>query len=91
MKVRYLNSFLRGFEPLPVRDRQKVTGVVSGLLNIIEKRARPSKGLGIRKLRNNLWEARIDINARILFALEAGLITFAFVGSHDKIKRYLKR
>jgi hypothetical protein len=90
MKVRYLSSFIRQFGSMPAQDRRKVTCVVSDLLGFIEKRVRPPTGLGIKKLRKNLWEARAGIRTRVLFTLEPGLITFAFAGSHDEIRRYLK-
>ncbi|OIO02775.1 hypothetical protein COY52_10495 [Candidatus Desantisbacteria bacterium CG_4_10_14_0_8_um_filter_48_22] len=91
MKVRYLNSFILQFESMPAQDRRKVTGAVSGLLGFIEKRVRPPAGLGIKKLRKNLWEARAGIRTRVLFALEPGLVTFAFTGNHDEIRRYLRK
>lgn len=90
MKVRYLNSFLDVFESLTQQDQTKLTHTISDLLNFIEKKIRPSVGLGVKKLRKNLWEVRVGIKTRILFTLEPGLITFAFVGNHDEIKRYLK-
>ena len=90
MKVRYLNSFVRTFESLTGQDRAKTTGTISDLLNFLEKKIRPSRGLGLKKLRKNLWEIRTDVKTRILFTLGSDLITFVLIGSHDAIKKYLK-
>jgi len=90
MKVRYLNSFVRIFDSLTTQDRAKTTRIISGLLNFLEEKIRPSGGIGLKKLRGNLWEVRIDIRKRVIFILNPDLITFAFIGSHDEIRKYLK-
>ena len=90
MKVRYLNSFVRTLELLASQDRAKTTRTISDLLEFLENKIRPSAGLGVKKLRKNLWEVRVDIRTRVIFTLNPNLITFAFIGSHDEIKKYLK-
>ena len=90
MKVRYLNSFVRTFDSLTTQDRAKTTRIISDLLNFLEKKIRPSGGIGLKKLRENLWEVRIDIKTRVLFTLNPDLITFVFIGNHDEIRKYLK-
>ncbi len=48
-------------------------------------------GLGIRKLhRSGIWEARVGLGLRLVFGLEARLLTLVRVGSHDEIRRFLK-
>jgi len=90
MKVRYLNSFIRTFDSLAAQDRAKTTRIISDLLNFLEKKIRPSGGTGLKKLRGNLWEVRIDIRKRVIFTLSPGLISFVLIGSHDEIRKYLK-
>jgi len=90
MKVRYLNSFVKTLESLASQDRAKTTRTISDLLEFLENKICPSVGLGVKKLRKNLWEVRVDIKTRILFLLSPDLVTFAFIGSHDEIRRYLK-
>ena len=90
MNVRYLNSFVRTFKSLASQDRVKTTRTISDLLEFLENKIRPSAGLGLKKLRKNLWEVRVGIKTRVLFTLNPDLITFAFVGSHDEIRKYLK-
>ena len=90
MKVRYLNSFVRAFESFANQDRVKTTRTIFDLLEFLENKIRLSGGLGLKKLRKNLWEVRIDIKTRVLFLLSPDLITFVLIGSHDEIRKYLK-
>ena len=49
-------------------------------------------GLGIRKLHaSGIWEARVGLGLRIVFTLEAELLTLVRVGSHDEIRRFLRQ
>jgi mRNA-degrading endonuclease YafQ of YafQ-DinJ toxin-antitoxin module len=48
-------------------------------------------GLGIRKLHaSGIWEARVGLGLRLVFALEADRVTLVRVGPHDEIRRYLR-
>lgn len=49
-------------------------------------------GLGIRKLHaSGIWEARVGLGLRLVFTLEADLLTLVRVGSHDEVRRYLRQ
>ena len=49
-------------------------------------------GLGMRKLHSSgVWEARVGLGLRVVFALETNLLTLVRVGSHDEIRRYLRQ
>ena len=91
MRVTYLTSFLRLFDDL-TRDQQvEVSDLVSDLLNLFVKRETPVKGLGLKKLRKNLWEVRFGLKQRILFKIEADNMIFIILGNHENIKRFLRR
>jgi mRNA-degrading endonuclease YafQ of YafQ-DinJ toxin-antitoxin module len=48
-------------------------------------------GLGIRKLhRSGIWEARVGLGLRLVFALEHEALTLVRAGTHDEIQRYLR-
>lgn len=48
-------------------------------------------GLGIRKLhRSGIWEARVGLGVRLVFTIEADLLTAVRVGTHEEIQRYLR-
>jgi mRNA-degrading endonuclease YafQ of YafQ-DinJ toxin-antitoxin module len=49
-------------------------------------------GLGIRKLhRSGIWEARVGLGLRMVFALQPDQLALVRVGSHDDIRRFLKQ
>jgi mRNA-degrading endonuclease YafQ of YafQ-DinJ toxin-antitoxin module len=48
-------------------------------------------GLGIRKLHAlGIWEARLGLRLRLVFALEHQLLTLVLVGAHEDIRRFLR-
>ena len=91
MKVRYLNSFDKTFNRLPMDKQLEVIEVVDILIAFLETKSRPTKGIGIKKLRKNFWEVRISLKLRILFEIQKGSLIFILVGSHDDIKRYIRK
>jgi hypothetical protein len=50
-----------------------------------------STGLGLKYLRKNFWEIRKGLKLRILFRWSADHIEFVLAGSHEDIRRYIKR
>jgi hypothetical protein len=48
-------------------------------------------GLGIRKLhRSGIWEARVGLGLRLVFALDPSALTLVRVGSHEDVRRFLR-
>ena len=48
-------------------------------------------GLGLRKLHaRGIWEARVGLGLRLVFALDADTCTLVRVGSHEDVRRFLK-
>jgi mRNA-degrading endonuclease RelE of RelBE toxin-antitoxin system len=48
-------------------------------------------GLGIRKLVKNYFEIRVGLDLRLVFRIEPEAVIFAFAGTHDEVRRFLKR
>jgi mRNA-degrading endonuclease YafQ of YafQ-DinJ toxin-antitoxin module len=49
------------------------------------------QGLGIRKLHGSgIWEARVGLGLRVVFALEPDRMTLARVGTHEEVRRSLR-
>jgi mRNA-degrading endonuclease RelE of RelBE toxin-antitoxin system len=47
-------------------------------------------GTGIRKLhRSGIYEARVGLGLRLVFALRDGNLILAMVGTHDQVRKYL--
>lgn len=92
MRVRFFGSFDRAYRRLRPFDRGKIDAAIRVLLDYIERRdTSPPKGLGLKKLRGAVWEVRIDLHLRIVFAMEADLLSFLLVGNHDDVRRFLRR
>ena len=47
-------------------------------------------GFGLKHIRKNLWEIRINLPQRILFWKHTGEITFTFIGHHNEIRQFIK-
>jgi hypothetical protein len=48
------------------------------------------KGAGLRKLRDEYFEARISRRERLIFENTPDALVFEFMGNHDQVKRFLK-
>jgi mRNA-degrading endonuclease RelE of RelBE toxin-antitoxin system len=47
-------------------------------------------GIGLRKIhRSGIYEARIGLGLRLVFAFHDGSLILTAVGSHDQIRKYL--
>jgi len=54
------------------------------------KDAHRHTGMGLRKLhRSGIYEARIGLGLRLIFALRGGDLVLATLGSHDHVRKYL--
>jgi hypothetical protein len=47
-------------------------------------------GLGIRKLRGDLFECRASLGLRLLFRVSTEALIVRFVGTHDEVQKYLR-
>jgi mRNA-degrading endonuclease YafQ of YafQ-DinJ toxin-antitoxin module len=49
------------------------------------------QGLGIRKLHaSGIWEARVGLGLRLVFALERDRMTLVRIGTHEEVRRFLR-
>lgn len=90
--MRYFLSaaFERSLKGLEESRRIRVKKAIQLTVAFFETGSLPS-GLGIKPLRSKIWEVRAGLEDRILFRKESNLVEFLLVGSHDEIKRFLKR
>jgi mRNA-degrading endonuclease YafQ of YafQ-DinJ toxin-antitoxin module len=90
MRIALTERFQRDVRALTDTQRGAVFEVLLSLPRAIGDPHLHS-GTGIRKLhRSGIWEARVGLGVRLVFALEADLLSLVRVGSHDEIRRYLK-
>jgi len=76
-------------EKLSATDRERIA---ESLRALAEGFGRPHlhSGLGIRRLRKDLFECRAGLHWRIVFFAEKGLLTAYDVMTHDEIKAWLR-
>ncbi len=87
MKFTFTKSFERSLEKSSEKDRVKKA--VEMFMSALDKNIKP-EGLGLKKLKDDVWEIRAGLRNRILFILYPGEIRFLLVGDHNRIKDYLK-
>lgn len=87
MTITFTKSFERSLGKAV--SKEQIKRAVEALIGAIEKDIKP-QGLGLKKLRDDIWEIRSDLKTRVLFILLPGEIRFILVGNHDQIRKYLK-
>lgn len=89
MRINYLKSYDRCFKKLTSQEQEKTIQAIDALLDFL-KSGKKSKGLGLKKLRKDYWEIRIDIKNRIIFEFKKEILNIISVGDHQVVKRLLK-
>ena len=75
-----------------VRDARRECEVSASIRLVIEGFGKPHlhSGLSIRKLDQRLFECRTDLNWRLVFEAQAGVLLFDFAGNHQDVQNYLR-
>jgi len=90
MNLALTERFQRDVRDLEEEQRAAVFETILSLLRAIGEPHLHS-GLGIRKLhRSGIWEARLGLGLRLVFAVQKEVLTLVRVGTHQDIQRYLR-
>jgi len=89
MRLNYLKSYDRSFKKLTSTQQENAIKAIDALIELIKTDKKP-QGLGLKKVRSDYWEMRLSAKNRIIFEFKGDVINFAFVGSHNEIKNFLK-
>lgn len=90
MRIALAAQFRRNIEDLSQEQRLAVSRVVDALPTALGK-PHLHAGLGLRKLHaSGIWEGRVGLGLRLVFALKMDLVTLTRVGAHEEVRRYLK-
>ena len=90
MRIELTNRFQRDVDAL-ARDRK--IAVFEAILSLPRAigESHLHTGLGVRKLHHSgIWEARVGLGLRLVFAIERDLLSLVRVGTHEEIRRYLR-
>jgi len=91
MKYEFKSSFDRSVKSLPPETKQEVKKLCIALIDVLSGEQELSLGMGLKNLRKNFWEIRKGLKLRILFRWRSDHVEFVLAGTHEEIKRYLKR
>lgn len=91
MRVVLAEAFQKDVRGLSETHR---SAVFDAMLSLPRALADPHShaGLGVRKLHSSgIWEARVGLGLRVVFAVEKERVTFVRAGSHDDVRRFLRQ
>ncbi len=93
MDFRYKKAFLKQFDRFSPAEKELIIAADKQVRDYYTAHSAPY-GLRIKKLyddtKDKIFEARVSDKIRIIWIESEDLVTFAILGSHDEIKRYLK-
>ena len=89
MRFEFKPSFDRSIKRLEPHRKEKVKNAVAAAIDFFESHVKP-EGLGLKRLKGDYWEIRVDIKERVIFRFSDDLVEFIIAGTHDEIKNFLK-
>lgn len=94
MRYLYKKRFLEEFDRLSPAD-QALVRAADREIRAAHETGRASAGLRIKKLHHrgeaSLYEARPSLALRMIWARREEMISFLLLGTHDEVRRFLKR
>ena len=91
MRFEFKPSFEDSLNSLSSKDKQEIKQVALQLIDILSQDRFIHKGIGLKKLKGDYWEVRRGLKMRIILRWHKDLVEFILAGSHNDIKRYLRR
>jgi len=91
MRFEFKPSFEDSLKSLPAKDKQEIKQVALQLIDILSQDRFIHKGIGLKKLKDDYWEVRRGLKTRIILRWHKDLVEFILAGSHNDVKRYLRR
>lgn len=90
MRIALTDRFQRDVRELRQDQRAALFEVILSLPSILGQPHRHT-GAGLRKLHpSGIWEARLGLGLRLVFAVEPECATLVRIGNHDEVRRYLR-
>jgi mRNA-degrading endonuclease RelE of RelBE toxin-antitoxin system len=74
---------------LPKRQRQQIGDVITAVRDGFGNPHLHS-GLGVRRLRDSVFECRVGLKLRLVFQAEPGVLSFTDLATHDEIRKLIK-
>ena len=91
MRYRYSPAYIRSIKTIKdIKRRIAIHNSIKNFQEVIEKSIQPPAGLGLKRLKDNIWEFRAGLKDRILIRWTKDLIEYGIAGTHDEIRNYLR-
>jgi hypothetical protein len=74
---------------LPKGQRQQIGEVITAVGHGFGA-SHLHSGLGIRRLRDSVFECRVGLKLRLVFDAEPGILSFTDLATHDQVRKILK-
>jgi len=91
MRFEFKPSFEDSLKSLPHKEKAEIKEIAVLAIDILSRDRFLHQGIGLKRLKGDYWEVRKGRKTRIIFRWSKDLVEFILAGSHDQIKRYLKR
>jgi mRNA-degrading endonuclease RelE of RelBE toxin-antitoxin system len=89
-KVIILSSFERSVKKLNHQDKTQLSKSLESFNSFLLS-GQISFDFRFKKINHDKYEFRVNIKLRVIVKVEAGNYYLVLVGSHDDVKRYLRR
>jgi hypothetical protein len=90
MRFEFKPSFDRSVKNFHGREKEEIKKTAIAAIYILSQDRLIHKGMGLKRLKDDYWEIRKGLKARVLFRWQGDLVEFILAGDHDDIKCYLK-
>ena len=89
MRVELTPELKARIRRLPKQQRKQIGNVITAVRDGFGA-VHLHYGLGIRRLRDSVFECRVGLKLRLVFDAEPGVLSFSELGTHDQIRKLLK-
>lgn len=87
--VRIHAGLLKELKALPAAERRAMGARIAEVQAAMGQ-PHCHRGLGLRKLRDGFFEARLSLGRRLIFEETPEALVFEFLGNHDEVCRFLR-
>ena len=89
MRFFYKKAYLKSFDKLD-RPEQELALKTDRLIKEYLLTSKAPFGLRLKHLRRDIYEGRLNDRLRIIWVKDSDEITFALLGNHEEVRRFLK-
>lgn len=89
MRVSFAPAFLKQLGKLDPQVKEHAKAATEMVIGFYERNGK-LPGLGVKRLRGNIWEARAGLRIRVIYLLSGDELRFVLAGTHEDVRRFLR-